>query len=400
MQLQENGPERLYYQKEYVKCFTARVLSCRQSPKGFLVTLERTGFYPEGGGQPCDTGTLGGAAVIDVQEKDGQILHLLTAPLEEGANVEGMIDWNRRLTLMQQHTGEHILSGIIHQRYSFENVGFHMGSDAVTVDFDGEIPAAELPEIERLTNQAIWENLPVQVAYPSPEQLEKLNYRSKKALSGQVRIVTIPGYDICACCGTHVRFTGEVGLVKILSCQKHKGGVRLTLLMGRRALAHYHQLLESVSGISALLSAKQAEVLGAVEQLLAETVSLRQQLARLRRDSFFRQLQGIEERETLCLLEPPGLTPVELRQFCIAACEKAKIAAVFSGNDETGYKYALGSGITDVRFVGKALNAALRGRGGGAPDLIQGSVAAGKEQIQRYFEALAETAGITQEGRQ
>lgn len=388
MQLQENGPERLYYQNEYIKHFTARILTCEKTDKGFLVTLDRTGFYPEGGGQPCDFGTLGGAEVIDVREKEGEIFHLLKSPLEPGSEAEGVIDWPRRLVLMQQHTGEHILSGIVHKKYGFENVGFHMGADAVTVDFDGEIPDAELPELERLTNLAVWENLPVQVGYPSREELDAMAYRSKKALSGQVRIVTVPGYDVCACCGTHVRFTGEVGLVKILSSQKHKGGVRLTLLMGQKAVAHYGRLLESVSGISALLSAKQGEVLEAVQRLSAEAASLRQQLSDLRKDGFFSRLRAAEPEKVLLFLEAPGLTPVELRQFCLAACEKSEIAAVFSGDDQNGYKYALGSARMDVRPLGKKLNAALNGRGGGAADLVQGSAAADAETIRTYFRTL------------
>lgn len=388
MQLQENGPERLYYLDQYVKRFTAKVKTCEKTDKGFQVTLDRTGFYPEGGGQLCDFGTLGGVPLLDVREKDGEIFHLLKASLEIGSEVEGVIDWSRRLLLMQQHTGEHILSGIVHERYGFENVGFHMGSDAVTVDFNGEIPVEELAEIERLTNQAVWENLPVQVEYPAPEKLEVMSYRSKKALTGQVRIVTIPGYDVCACCGTHVRFTGEVGLVKIISSQKYKGGIRLTLLMGQKALVHYGKLLESVAGISVLLSAKQTEILQAVERLSAETVSLRQQLSLFRRDSFFGKLQASEYKDVLLFIEASGLSPVELRQFCVAACEKSKIAAVFSGDDQSGYKYAFGSTRMDIRPLGKLLNGALSGRGGGAPDLVQGSVTASAEQIKDYFQTL------------
>ena len=391
MEISENGPERLYDRAEYIKSFTAQVVCVKEDDKGYLVALDRTGFYPEGGGQLCDFGTLGGLPVTDVREKDGQIWHRVPQAFTQGDRVEGVIDWDRRLLMMQQHTGEHLLSGIVHRRYGFENVGFHMGSDGVTVDFDGEIPAGELSALEWETNRAIWENIPVQVEYPSPQALQQLSYRSKKALTGPVRIVTIAGYDVCACCGTHLHSTGEVGMVKILSCQKHKGGVRLTLLMGQRAMLHYRQLLGSVAGISALLSAKQEEVLEAVQRLSQEnTVLLQQQLSDLRKESFCRRLDAIAPQKVICLLESPGLTPVQLRQFCLMACEKAQTAAVFSGEDGAGYKYALGSSVLDVREMGKQLNQSLQGRGGGARDLIQGSVNARAEEIRRYFAELSE----------
>lgn len=387
MEFMAGGPERLYYHDEYVKTFTAHVLSCEETDKGFRITLDRTAFYPEGGGQPCDHGTLGGAQVIDVREKGGEIYHLCKTPLEVGSEVEGVIDWERRLYLMQQHTGEHIFSGIIHAKYGYENVGFHMGTDAVTVDFNGDIPVEELPEIERLTNTVIWENIPVQVTYPTPEELETIEYRSKKALTGQVRIVTVPGSDVCACCGTHVRYTGEVGLVKIIASQKYKGGIRISLQMGMRAVEHYHKLLESVSGISQLLAAKQGEVLQAVERLTEEAGSLRQQLSALRKESFLNKLQDCAG-DVLLFIEAAGLTPSELSQFCMAACEKGKVAAVFSGDDASGYKYAYGSVQTDIRPLGKALNTALDGRGGGSAALVQGGVRANAEAIRAYFQAL------------
>ena len=392
MDIANSKTQRLYYEDSHMVSFTARVLSCQPSPKVkdcWEVVLDRTAFYPEGGGQLADHGILGGVPVADVRERDGEVCHITSAPLEEDREVEGNVDWPRRLLLMQQHTGEHILSGIVHKLYGYENVGFHMGADGVTVDFDGEIAPADLPKLERLANQAIWADLPVTADWPPEEERSQMSYRSKKELTWPVRLVTVEDTDVCACCGVHTRRTGEVGALKIVSCQKHKGGVRLTLQIGSSALEHYGQLLDSVTKISNLLSAKQPEVAQAVERLQEETISLRQGLSAARRELFEAKAEALPEgRETLCMVEGPGLTPVELRQYCARLCEKAKAAAIFSGDDSQGYKYAFGSLSADSRPYGRQLNEALRGRGGGAADCVQGSVSASGEQIRDFFARL------------
>ena len=195
---------KLYYEDCHLSRFSGQVLSCEQTDKGWEVILDATLFYPEGGGQACDLGTLNGVRVSDVQEKGEQVVHLCENPLPVGETVEGEIDYRRRFLLMQQHSGEHILSGVIHRRYGYHNTGFHMGSEDITVDFDGVIPPEDLPEIEAEVNRAVWENIPIRCWYPSPEELPNVFYRTKKALPWPVRIVEVPGYDSCACCGVHV----------------------------------------------------------------------------------------------------------------------------------------------------------------------------------------------------
>ncbi len=393
MDMSNSKTTRLYYEDSHRISFAAEILDCRPSEKEkgvWEVTLDQTAFYPEGGGQLADHGILGGAKVVHVMEKDGEVLHITESPLEKGSLVEGTVDWSRRLSLMQQHTGEHILSGIVHKLYGYENVGFHMGAEGVTVDFDGEISPGDMPKLERLANQAIWANLPVCAAYPSEEERERMAYRSKKELTGLVRIVSIEDIDQCACCGVHVRRTGEVGALKIVSCQKHKGGVRLGLQIGGGALEHYGRLLDSVAQISNLLSAKQGEVAQAVERLQEEAVSLRQKLAASRREAFEAKAASLPEgQQVLCLMEGPGLTPVELRQYCTSLFGRAKAAAVFSGDDAQGYKYAFGSGLLDIRPYGKQLNIALQGRGGGGADCVQGSVSASRAKIGEFFQNLS-----------
>ena len=222
--------EKLYYQDAHQAAFEARVVSCQPGKHGYDVVLDRTCFYPEGGGQPGDTGVLSGVRVTDTHERGGEIVHFCEQPLSEGQSVEGRIDYARRFEFMQLHSGEHILSGVIHRRFGYENVGFHMGADFVTIDFSGLLTQEDLSAVEAEANEWVWKNVPIEITYPDAEALKAIPYRSKKELTGQVRIVTIPGADICACCGTHVSSTGEIGLIKIFSCVKFHDGVRLEIL--------------------------------------------------------------------------------------------------------------------------------------------------------------------------
>lgn len=386
----EQAPvRRLYYEDAYLKQFTAKVTGCEASKDGFAVTLDRTAFYPEGGGQPADHGVLGGVKVLDVQEKGEKIFHTTDGPLAVGAAVEGRIDWPRRFLLMQQHTGEHILSGITHRLFQLDNVGFHMGAKAVTVDFNGVLSEKQLEQVERMANQAVYKNLPVEASCPPPEELAALDYRSKKALSGAVRIVTVPGYDCCACCGLHTACTGEVGMIKVLSAQRYKGGLRVTLQLGSRALEDYDEKLQSVTAISGLLSAKPEEVVDAVERLLAERDGLRQQMNAMQEKIFAQKVRAIPEGQARACFFESGLSADNLRNFCLALCTRVPLAAVFSGSDVDGWKYAV-AGSGDVRPLGKEMNQAFSGRGGGKPGLVQGSVQGKQEELKAFFDTYSD----------
>ena len=265
--------ERLYDRSSYEKEFTAVVTGCRETKERFAVTLDRTAFFPEGGGQPFDTGTLGNVTVLDVQEIGGEVIHYTDGPLEVGSRVRGVLDWERRFSHMQAHSGEHIITGCIHNRFGYDNVGFHMGKEEITIDFNGVMTEEELDQIEREANRVVFANLPIEVTVPDEETLKHMEYRSKKELSGQVRITVIPGVDVCACCGTHVGRTGEVGIIKVLGMIHYKGGVRISLLCGRRALEHCVKRQKQAAELSALLAAKQDEVvdtLATLEQIWDE----------------------------------------------------------------------------------------------------------------------------------
>ena len=273
--------EKLYYQDPYLTAFTARVLSCEKSKSSWAVVLDRTAFYPEGGGQPADHGTLGAVRVTDVHETKGVIFHTCDSPVEIATQVAGAVDWPRRFDHMQQHSGEHILSGLLCSLYHCDNVGFHLGADTVTIDYNAELTWEQVMAAEKAANEVIWQDTPVDITFPAPDALARLNYRSKKALTGQVRIVAFPGADCCACCGTHVRRAGEVGIIKVLSCQKVREGVRLEILCGSRAYRYLSQVYDQDRAVAQLLSVKPQDTLAAAERQAEELAAAKQRMTEL-----------------------------------------------------------------------------------------------------------------------
>lgn len=382
--------EKLFYQDGYMREFNAIVLSCDQQEKGYQVVLDRTAFFPEGGGQYADPGRLGEAEVLDVQEKEGVIYHTVTAPFEAGTAVHGKIDWDIRFERMQQHTGEHIISGIVHRRFGYENVGFHLGSDYCTMDFNGPITREELKEIELEANKAVFQNLKVEITYPSKEELETMEYRSKIEIEGQVRIIAVPGYDVCACCAPHLSSTGEIGLIKLVNMINYKGGERITMLCGYRALADYEIKDENTKAISALLSAKEYEVADAVLHLKDELGGMKGKIASLQQKMLIYRAGEIpvdEEATVVFDADLEGNAPRELMNILLD--KGAKVCAVFAGTEEAGYRYVIGSKETDVRPLCKKINEVFTGRGGGKPEMVQGSLRGEEAKIRaELMEAL------------
>lgn len=377
--------EKLFYQDAHQQTFQAQVVSCTPGKHGCDVVLDRTCFYPEGGGQPGDTGFLSGVRVTDTHERGDEIVHFCAQPFAVGQTVEGRIDYDRRFSFMQLHSGEHILSGVIHRRFGYENVGFHMGAEFVTIDFSGMLTPEDLTAVEAEANEWVWKNVPVEITYPDTEALRTIPYRSKKELTGQVRIVTISGADICACCGTHVSNTGEIGLIKIFSCVKFHDGVRLEILCGRRALQYLSAIAGQNRQVSGLLSAKPLETADAVERLLNAEAAQKQRAAALEEQVFGQKARTLAGAGNVLLFEAP-MSPDSLRRLTdliMTACGGR--AAVFAGSDQEGYKYAVGEQSGDLRQLVKELNAQLRGRGGGKPFFAQGSVQAGRAEIEAFF---------------
>ena len=381
--------EKLYYSDSHLFAFSAVVTGCEEGKRAYLVTLDRTAFFPEGGGQPADTGSIGPARVTDVHEKDGQILHYTDRPLPVGERFDCQLDAEQRRRRMQNHSGEHIFSGITHSRHGLENVGFHMGADCMTIDFDGELSWEQLTEIETEANHVVREDLPLRIWFPEPAELEHLQYRSKLELTENVRIVEIPGVDRCACCAPHVNRTGEVGLIKLLTAERHRGGVRITLICGMDALEDYRRRQESVTAISNLLSAKRDQVAPAVQRLLEQQSAQKEKLALLGTElAHLRAAQVPETEGNLCVFDSV-LDEISLRELVNLLADKCSgIAGAFSGSDGSGYRYIIGSRHVDLRANSRQINAAIGGKGGGSPEMIQGRAAGTEAQIRSFFDAL------------
>ena len=381
--------ERLYYADSRLFAFSARVLACEPGKGGWLLELDRTAFFPEGGGQPADTGRIGEARIGDVQEREGRILHFADRPIEPGTEVLGEVDGEQRLRRMQNHSGEHILSGVTHRLTGYDNVGFHMGADCMTIDFSGELDEEQLARIETLANEAIRDDRPIRTLFPSPEELAALDYRSKKELTGAVRLVEIEGIDLCACCAPHVRSTGEVGIVKILSAERHRGGMRLTVICGLDALEDYRRRLESAGAVSRLLSVPQEKIAAGVERVLSEQAKLKERAAALEQELARRMAAELPAAVgNLCVFD--GLLgEVALRELVNALADKCGgFAAAFSGSDAEGWRYIIGSRHVDLRANSRAINAAIKGRGGGTPEMIQGRAQASEAEIRAALESL------------
>lgn len=377
--------EKLFYNDVRKAEFEATVVSCVKNKDRYEVVLDGTYFYPEGGGQPADHGKIDDANVFDVHDKDNEVVHYCDKEVECGNKVKAWVDMERRHRLMQQHSGEHIVSGLIHKHFGYDNVGFHMGSDCITIDFNGPLTADDLKLVEKEANEAIYRNFDTNIFYPSPEELEKLEYRSKKALEGDVRIVNFKDCDTCACCGLHVVKSGEIGIIKITGSQNYKGGTRVTMLAGKQAREDYAVKDSIVHGISNLLSAKPYETKEAVERLMKERNEIKEQLVAAKKQIFELKRDSVKDDETCAVFFEENMKPFELRLFTEMLLEKVPSAAVFSGNDEEGYKYAVGSTKTDMSAFIKEANKALGGRGGGRGNIMQGAFTASRDETERYI---------------
>lgn len=381
--------EKLYYSKPEKAEFSARVLDCRPADGRWELVLDRTAFYPEGGGQPCDLGSIDGAGVLAVYERDGEILHAADRPFDIGASVCGRVDMVRRRDYTEQHTADHVLSGVIHRQFGYDNVGFHMGAETTTIDLNGVLTQEQLAQMEERANDAVRRDLPVIESWPAREVLELIEYRSKKEISGEVRMITIPGVDVCACCGTHVRSTGELGLIKAISMERLRGGVRIEMVAGARAWRWAARVFEENRKNSVMLSARQLDTASAVERLLAEQERLRAELAETEK-RWLSAVSWVHAGEKMALLFESGLSGAQVQRLADALMDSGGTAAVFSGSDAEGWRYAIGRRDGDVRELVRELNAALSGRGGGKPFFAQGQVKASRAEIEAFFAARAQ----------
>ena len=377
--------EKLYYINTYTDSFVASVLDSVATEGGYDVVLDKTAFFPEEGGQSSDTGYIGDAKVSYVYEQEGIIHHIADRPLAEG-EYNCRIDFAPRFEKMQCHTAEHILCGIIHRLFGLDNVGFHLGEDEVTFDVDGVLDRAQLDRAEELANEAVFSNIAVETLFPTASELSLLEYRSKLDITDGVRLVKIGDTDTCACCAPHVARTGEIGIIKILDFMKHRGGTRIWMVAGRRALLDYRARYDSVKRISGMLSTPQSQVADTLDSYIADCDGERAALksARLRIAELSAENVGYTEHS--CVFYFPDFTIPELIAFSNIANKRVGGITVALSGSEGDYKYVISSGRTDLRSMAREINAALSGRGGGRPEMIQGSFAASLDEIKEYFE--------------
>ena len=378
--------EKLYYNDAYIKEFYATVLSVCEEDNGYSVVLDATAFFPEEGGQSADTGYIGQCKVLDVKEKDGVIYHYTDSAPDVGAGVHCRLNFAERYDKMQCHTAEHILCGLAHKLYGVDNIGFHLGDDAVTMDLSEVLTREQLDKIEELANEAIFANVAVTTIFPTKEELSSLEYRSKLDITDGVRIVMIGEYDSCACCAPHVATTGEIGLVKILDFEKHRGGVRLWIVAGKRALLDYRARYTTAQRISALLSEPQSSIDSGVERLLSAYEELKGKIKLLRLEAARAHGESVATSSGNVVVVMPNATAEEMRELSAAALPKIEGMLVILTGTDGDYKYIISSRNIEVSNLAKQINAELSGRGGGRGYMIQGSFYTTLEEIKNYFE--------------
>ena len=379
--------EKLYDQDAYLARFTARVLSCTPVGKEFSVVLDRTAFFPEGGGQAGDSGCLGEAKVRTTVMYGGEICHMTDRALPLGEDVEGEINFALRFDRMQNHTGEHILSGLIHRHFGLNNIGFHLGEHETTFDFDGVLDRAQLDFIEDLANEAVARNLPITCYYPTPEELGTLTYRAKLDLTEGVRIVHIEEYDDCACCAPHVAYTGEVGLIRMPDFIHYKGGLRIRLLCGQRALLDYRRKDTSLLHIAQRLSVPTEEAEAAVLRLAESEVAAKAESASLARALADAKAESIPlgSNDDFCFFEEL-LGDASMRRLALAgAARTSGLVTVLRGNDKDGYRFYMAGPAPTMRGVSVEMIEQLFARCGGSNELISGKIPATKKEILAFF---------------
>ncbi len=376
--------QKLYDTDAYLKEFEARVIFCKKTDSGYDAVLDKTAFFPQEGGQNCDTGVIANANVLQVRLDGDTVIHTLDK--EVSGDVFCKIDWDKRFDKMQQHTGEHIVSGIVNRLYGYNNVGFHLGDDDVTFDFDGALSRAQLNEIELLANKVVYDNVNIKGYYP--ERLEKLNYRSKSDIDGNIRIVEIEGVDMCACCAPHVKKTGEVGIIKLLEAQAYKGGVRIHMACGKRAVLDYQTKFENLAVISTALSSGKNNAAEFFEKYVCDTNALKQTLSQYKKEIISLKARLVQNEKSLVIFED-GLSAAMLRDYVNALLGKYdSVCFVLSGSDDGGYFFVGASEQVPMRDILKSMQQSISIRGGGSDKMIQGTINATKEQIKQTIKDL------------
>jgi alanyl-tRNA synthetase len=379
--------ERLYYTDPYARSFDGTVGGVEQRDGRTVVFLDRTAFYPTSGGQPFDTGTLGGARVVDVvDEEDGRIAHVLgdAGPqagetLAPGRVVRGDIDWARRFDHMQQHTGQHVLSAAFDRLFQARTVSFHLGADAATIDLARELKPGDIAAAESEANSVVWQDRPVAIRFASKEEAAAMPLRKESLRDGTLRLIDVEQWDLSACGGTHVARTGAIGIIAVASWERFKGGQRLTFLCGGRALGRFRAMRDSLAASIRLVSVLPHELPGTIERLQGDVKDHKRALSDLQTELAAFRAHALTEKAEVT---PAGRLVFEAVDGDAAALKTLAQAIT----EQPGFVVVLVSSSTpslivvarskDASASAQQILASLMsmfgGRGGGKPDLAQG----------------------------
>lgn len=394
---------KLYDNTPYDTKFTAKILSLKSVDKEnnlYELVLDKTLFFPEAGGQSCDKGSIfiteNKTAVEKVQiDKEDNITHIISSssPLNiemlTDTEIVGEIDWNHRFSNMQQHSGEHIFSGIVHKKYGFENVGFHLSDNNVTMDYNGYLTPEQVAEIETEVNKTIVENIDIFCYYPDETELKNIFYRCKTKLAGDIRIVEIKGVDICACCCPHVRKTGEIGLLKVISSIRYKGGVRLSILCGFRALEYFNMVHGQMNTLRNLLSSEQSEIINTVTMLKNERDELKLKFREANKNRLISDIDSLPETSSALIFTDDIDAKSQREALNYLISKRQNYCGILSGNDKKGYSYLIGSNSLDSSLIQSKLKEIFGAKGGGKREMIQGFVEATKSTLETLFDTFS-----------
>ncbi len=376
---------KLYENDSYIKEFNATVISCEEKDGAYFIVLDKTAFFPEGGGQNADKGKIADADILDVQIKNDIIYHKVNKPFKENEEVTCILDWDTRFVRMQNHTGEHIVSGVIHSLFGYNNVGFHMNDTLITLDVDGPLTEDDIKAVELKSNKAIYDNKKITAIYPTADELPEYDYRSKLDITEGVRLIEIEDYDLCACCAPHVAMTGEIGVIKILSFIPYKKGTRIEMICGSLALNDYQNLHTSNKSVMNMLSAKRFEITDSVERIQNEVAGLKAEIKKLMGEMASLKMEKHTNGNSVCVFID-GVSYDELRNCSNELIEEFEYCYLFSNTDENNYIYVVSSKENNVRELVQNLNKAFNGKGGGRETYAQGKITAeSKDEIKNFI---------------
>jgi len=372
--------DRLYYSNPYCESFTARVVNQSQDTEGnYYVVLDNTAFYPTGGGQPHDTGTLNGIAVLNVEEVEDEIRHTLAESLGSATEVEGIIDWKRRFDHMQQHAGQHILSAAFVELFEFSTVSFHLGKDIVSIDLDAEnVSSKQLDAVEKLANDIISENRLIEIKWVTEDELHHYPLRKQLAVTDEIRLVIIPDFDYNGCGGTHPSTVGQVSALKILSTEKHRGKVRVHFVCGGRVLEQLERKNLELAETSRLLSAPDDGVADAVQKLLETNHSLEKSLAVAEEALLIFEAQALLSQQVQGVVKALFIDRTvqqlqKLARLLVAETEEMIVLLVAESDNRLQFVAARGASVeTSMKQVASAALPIINGKGGGNDSFVQG----------------------------